>query len=116
MERNTLLCGLFSATLVLTGLHAGAQQTNRGFASRGSAQGELTVMATVVSSVGLTLGPNGEQRITLANAADARDNVSHFQSVAFERLTPKEASRKTRPHRPNKKSRFTQSLIGPGRP
>ena len=49
--------------------------------ARPSAQGELTVTATVVSSVGVEIGPDGEQRIVVANAVDPRDNVSRLRTV-----------------------------------
>lgn len=39
------------------------------------------VTTTVVSSVGLVTGPNGEQRVVIANAADPKDNVSRLQLV-----------------------------------
>lgn len=43
-----------------------------------SASGTLTVTATVVTSVGVITGEDGQQRIVIANASDAADNVSHF--------------------------------------
>jgi hypothetical protein len=54
----------------------------------GGAEGRLTVTATVVSSVGLVVGPDGEQRMVMANAADPRDNVSRLQPVVMVKLTP----------------------------
>jgi hypothetical protein len=50
----------------------------------GRAQGSLTVTMTVVSSVGLVTGPDGQQRIVVANAVAASDNVS---SLRYVRLT-----------------------------
>ena len=47
-------------------------------ASGGRADGTLTVTATVVTSVGVILGPGGQQEIVVANAPDSADNVSHF--------------------------------------
>jgi hypothetical protein len=44
----------------------------------GSTHGTLTVTVTVDTSVGVLKGPDGQQRIVIANAADAADNVSHF--------------------------------------
>jgi len=45
-----------------------------------SAQGSLTVTATVVSSVGIVIGPNGEQVLVVANAP-AGDNKLVFTPV-----------------------------------
>jgi hypothetical protein len=53
----------------------------------GSAQGNLTVTATVVSSVGLVMGPDGEQRMIVANAADPSDNVSRLETTGMVTLT-----------------------------
>lgn len=56
------------------------------------AQGSLTVTATVVSSVGLVIGPDGEQRLIVANAADPADNVSFLQRTQAVSLTPRSTS------------------------
>ena len=48
----------------------------------------MTVTATVVSSVGLVVGPDGEQHMIVANASDPRDNVSRLQPVVTVKLTP----------------------------
>ena len=37
-------------------------------AAKGGGNGELRVTVTVVSSIGIVLGPNGEQRVVVANA------------------------------------------------
>jgi hypothetical protein len=47
------------------------------------AQGSLTVTATVVSSVGVLIGPNGEQVLVVANAP-ARDNMVALTPVQTE--------------------------------
>ncbi len=47
-------------------------------ARSGQAAGTLTVTATVITSVGMILGPDGQQRIAVANAPDSADNVSRF--------------------------------------
>jgi hypothetical protein len=44
----------------------------------GAASGTLTVTATVVTSVGVIMREDGQQRILIANAPDSADNVSHF--------------------------------------
>lgn len=53
-------------------------------AQPGSAQGQLTVTLTVVSSVGIVLDENGQPRLIVANAADPADNVSGFTRVSQE--------------------------------
>src|SRR6266852_9673430 len=52
-----------------------------------SAQGSLTVTATVAASVGVVIGPDGEQKLVFANAADPSDNVSQLQAVRTVTLT-----------------------------
>ena len=44
-----------------------------------ASEGRLTVAATVVTSVGLIIEADGEQRIVIANATDPKDNVSRLQ-------------------------------------
>ena len=64
------------AALLLLCCAVGSAQTARTpFASR-QATGTLTVTATVMPSVGVITGPNGEQTLVYANFPDARDNVS----------------------------------------
>ena len=46
-----------------------------------SAQGQLTVTATVVSSVGIVIGPNGERVLVVANAPAGKDNLSAISAV-----------------------------------
>lgn len=92
----------------MTGLQAAAQQLNQGYGSPQAAQGELTVTATVVSSVGLMIGEDGEERITLANAADAKDNVSRLQPVVVVPLTPADANTKTRLRQHIKRAELAQ--------
>ena len=53
-------------------------------AGSGRAQGNLTVTLTVVSSVGLVTGRDGQQRVVVTNVAAASDNVS---SLRYVRLT-----------------------------
>ena len=48
------------------------------------AQGTLTVTLNVASSVGLVTGPDGQQKVVVANAAATSDNVS---SLRYVRLT-----------------------------
>ena len=65
-----------------------------GFAlSPSSAQGTLTVTAVVMSSVGLVVGADGQQRLVIANAPDPADNVSSLRMVP---LKPISASRERR--------------------
>jgi len=57
--------------------NAGAQQrsqvTTEGSAEGKSAQGTVTVTVTVASSVGILIGPNGEQILVVANAPAAHN-------------------------------------------
>jgi hypothetical protein len=46
----------------------------------GPVEGTLTVTATVVSSVGILLGPNGERTIVVANAPDGIWNIAQPQT------------------------------------
>ncbi len=65
-----------------------SQQPGMGHAgASGAAQGNLTVTVTVVASVGVVIGPDGEQRLIVANAADPADNVSRLQTVRTVALT-----------------------------
>ncbi|HZD93146.1 MAG TPA: hypothetical protein VE133_02770, partial [Candidatus Sulfotelmatobacter sp.] len=59
--------------------------------ARPSAQGTLTVTATIVSSVGLVTGPDGEQHLFLANSPDPADNVARLRPVVMVKLTPVES-------------------------
>lgn len=52
------------------------------------AEGTLTVTMTIVPSVGLMVGPDGQQRLVYANTVDPRDNVSRLQPLATVQLTP----------------------------
>ncbi len=95
MCRGKFLIRMLSAGLLLCGLHAFAQQSILSSA-KGGAEGRLTVTATIVSSVGLVVGPDGEQRMIVANAVDPRDNVSRFQPVVTVQMTPMMAARENR--------------------
>ena len=88
------------AGIVLCCLRLSAQQGHPPPLSSGGADGRLTVTATVVASVGLVTGPDGEQHLIVANAADPRDNVSHLDAVSV-KLTPVA----TEPEKKNKKPR-----------
>ncbi len=86
------------ATLTLLLLCASSGFAQQGFSAQpgvvhgGSAQGSVTVTATVVASVGVVIGPDGEQKLVFANAADPSDNVSRLQSVRTVALTSNRAS------------------------
>jgi len=80
---------IFFASVLACSLAAFAQQPSSPRAG-GSAEGRLTVTLTVVSSVGLVVGSNGEQRMIVANAVDPKDNVSRLQPVVTVALRPVE--------------------------
>lgn len=69
------------ALLLLCAVSGFAQSSTIHGGTSGTAQGNLTVIATVVSSVGLVIGPDGEQRMIVANAADPSDNVSRLRAT-----------------------------------
>lgn len=74
--------------LLLCCLPASAQQAHSSMGGRG-AEGTLTVTMTIVPSVGLMVGPDGQQRLVYANTVDPRDNVSRLQPAAVPvELTP----------------------------
>ena len=98
--RRFTLAPVFTAFLLLCIPRCSAQQ---GFSQQadvghagtsGSAQGNLAVTATVVASVGIVIGPDGEQRLIVANAADPSDNVSRLQAVPTVALTSNAGSSK----------------------
>ncbi|HJX85158.1 MAG TPA: hypothetical protein VJ723_12515 [Candidatus Angelobacter sp.] len=69
----------------VAGTPAGAQTrgvtlTPRSLAGN-SAQGQLTVTVTVVASVGLVTGPDGVQRLVVANGSGPLDNVSSLKPL-----------------------------------
>jgi hypothetical protein len=88
MHRGKLISRVLFASIVLCCIRAVAQQPVSSAGARGGGEGRLTVTATVVSSVGLVVGPDGEQHMIVANAADPRDNVSRLQPVVTVKLTP----------------------------
>lgn len=73
-----VLALILFGTHSIFGQHAGPVQNVPG---TGRAQGSLTVTLTVVSSVGVVTGADGQQRVVVANAAAASDNVSTLQYV-----------------------------------
>jgi hypothetical protein len=87
MWRGRLLFRMAAAGIALCYVSAFAQQPSVHSTGRG-AEGRLMVTAVVVSSVGLVVSADGEQQIVIANAPDARDNVSRLQPVVAVLLTP----------------------------
>jgi hypothetical protein len=81
------LATVLTALLLLCASKGFAQSSMMHTGGSGSAHGNLTVAATVVSSVGLVIGPDGELRLFVANAADPSDNVSSLQPVRTVALT-----------------------------
>jgi hypothetical protein len=58
-----------------------------------SGQGQLIVTATVVSSVGIVIGPNGERVIVVANAPSGKDNLAAISPVRRRDLEDVEQSK-----------------------
>jgi hypothetical protein len=83
MQQGKFKSGVFFAGLaILAWANAPAQQIqSRPQRPAGSAEGTLAVTATVVSSTGVVIGPDGQQQIIVANAADPRGNVPPSQRV-----------------------------------
>jgi hypothetical protein len=67
---------IFVFILVFLSMPAVAQSNGKG-----SAEGTLSVTATLVASATLTFGPDGKQEIVIANAPDSRDNVSRLSPM-----------------------------------
>jgi hypothetical protein len=90
MQQDKLKSGVFFAGIAFFAWsNAPAQQIQpRSQRPVGSAEGTLAVTATVVSSTGVVIGPDGEQRIIVANAADPRGNVLPSQQVKVVTLSP----------------------------
>jgi hypothetical protein len=63
--------------------------TTAGSTEGKSAQGALTVTATVVSSVGILIGPDGEQVLVVANPPAATDNMSVLTAASAATALPK---------------------------
>ncbi len=75
---------LITFVLIASGSLALAQSTSpvAGMHGGTSASGTLSVTATVVTSVGVIIGPDGEPRLVVANATDAADNFSQLRPVS----------------------------------
>ena len=72
--RSWALLLIFAVFILLTGRFSSA-------AVKSGSNGELTVTVTVVSSVGIVIGPNGEQKMMVANAPDLqREFESMFRT------------------------------------
>src|SRR5262245_32903104 len=79
MSKNRLALGILFA--------ASASAAAQSVGAHPSGHGQLSVTATVVSSVGVETGPDGQPRIVVANALDPKDNVSSLQLVKEVKLT-----------------------------
>src|SRR5947209_3781144 len=93
--------GIFTIAVFLSVLACSAvaaAQASRPFvplgSAAGSAQGQLTVTATVVASAGVVIGPDGQPRLIIANAPDPRDNASSLTSVFQLKDQPKNIPRR----------------------
>lgn len=74
--------GRYIKIALLAALVVSAAAQQRSSPSRpGVAEGELTVTATVVASVGVVIDENGQPRLIVANAPDPADNVSVLHIV-----------------------------------
>jgi hypothetical protein len=106
MRRLKHLRSLWPLGMALFCLSAFAQTPLSSSRVSGSAEGQLTVTLTVVSSTGIVIGPDGEQHVFIANAADPADNVSRLESVRMVTLTPvSDQSPNVKPQKTGKKSK-----------
>ena len=79
MLSGKALFRVITAGIALCCLSASGQNRAVSQITGRASEGRLRVAATVVTSVGLVIEPDGEQRIVMANAADPKDNVSRLQ-------------------------------------
>ena len=82
MQKGTVKSAAFLAgVLFFATANASAQQLEpRSPKPAGSAEGTLTVTATIVSSTGVVVGPDGQQHIILANGPDPKDSALLWQA------------------------------------
>ena len=83
--RSWALLLIFAVFILLTRSSASA-------AVKSGGNGELRVTVTVVSSVGIMIGPNGEQRVVVANAPDLQ---REFEAMFRNADTPQTVRAKT---------------------
>lgn len=93
MQERIFKIAVFLIGLLFFGcVNASAQQVQpKSQSPAGSAEGTLAVTATVVSSTGLVIGPDGQQRVIVANAPDRGDDASPWpaeQAVKVVMLSP----------------------------
>ncbi|HXB22655.1 MAG TPA: hypothetical protein VNV88_14810 [Candidatus Solibacter sp.] len=86
-QRRPAKIALVTFVLFASGSLALAQSGSRisgqaGMHGGTSASGTLSVTATVVTSVGVIIGPDGEPKLVVANATDAADNFSQLRPVS----------------------------------
>jgi hypothetical protein len=106
MRFDKFISRIFPAAMLLCCLPVSAQQAHSSLGGRG-AEGTLTVTMTIVPSVGVVVGPDGEQRLVYANSVDPRDNVSRLQPVVAVQLTPATDSPDQHKSEKTKKKRST---------
>ena len=94
------LCTLMSVivfSLVLFSSKIARSQTSLMPSARSSAQGQLTVTATVVCSASVVWDEKGTPHIVLANCPDPADNVSQLKMVVLANPQNRQPRRKA-PH------------------
>lgn len=93
MQERTFKIAVFLTGLCFFGwVNVSAQQVqSRSQSPAYSAKGTLAVTATVVSSSGVVIGPDGQQHVIVANAPDGKDSASPWpaeQAVKVVTLSP----------------------------
>ena len=110
-----MLEGKFKFVVFLAGIlffaltNASPQQIQpRSQQSARSAEGPLAVTATVVSSSGVVIGPDGQQHTIVANAVDEKDSAPTWQPepavkvVTLSPVTEQKPDAKPEPTQPQK--------------
>lgn len=94
MEPFSCLALVFCISLIpLAHAQQRGQPASGGSLDGKSAQGSLTVTAIVVSSVGIVIGPNGEQVLVVANAPAGDNMLTPMQTAS---LNPNGQSKKSK--------------------
>ncbi|MGC2742666.1 MAG: hypothetical protein WA672_05725 [Candidatus Angelobacter sp.] len=86
--------------LVLFTFSFSSAQSNHGRAG-GSAPASLTITATVVPSVWLSMDPAGKQEVMVANSADSKESFSHAQGPGKKKTQMTPSKKRSSPQAQN---------------
>lgn len=99
---------VFTALAILLGLGIATAQRRpqpAGLGGEQNVEGSLTVTMIIASSVGMVMGPDGQEHLVMANMVDPADNVSRIEYV---RLI---SAQKKEPGQSNEQKRKLQSSV-----